>query len=272
MLKFVRTRTARHLLVALVIAASAIAVYANHSWGNYHWARQSNPFTLKLGDNVSSQWDSYLRTASNDWSASQVLNTTVVTGTVTNVRKCPITAGRVEVCNTTYGNNGWLGVAGISVSGGHITGAYVKMNDTYFNTARYNTTAWRNLVMCQEVGHAFGLDHQDEDFNNTPLGTCMDYSNDPVPNQHPNSHDYQQLETIYSHLDSTTTVGATVNRAPQAMRDMDFEGPGQWGRLVRQSKDGGKSVYELDFGGGHKVFTFVTWTLEVAERRKTHHD
>jgi hypothetical protein len=27
--------------------------------GNYHWARTSNPFTLKLGDNVSSAWDSY---------------------------------------------------------------------------------------------------------------------------------------------------------------------------------------------------------------------
>jgi hypothetical protein len=40
--------------------------------------------------------------------------------------------------------------------------------------------------MCQEVGHTFGLDHQDENFNNTNLGTCMDYTNDPSTNQHPN--------------------------------------------------------------------------------------
>ena len=62
--------------------------------------------------------------------------------------------------------------------------------------------------MCQEVGHTFGLDHQDENFNNANLGTCMDYTNDPSTNQHPNKHDYDELITIYSHLDSTTTVGA----------------------------------------------------------------
>ena len=38
------------LLVAVVAAPSA---YAAHSWGPYHWARQSNPFTLKLGDAMS---------------------------------------------------------------------------------------------------------------------------------------------------------------------------------------------------------------------------
>jgi hypothetical protein len=40
------------------------------------------------------------------------------------------------------------------------------VNDTYFNTPKYDTSAWRNLVMCQEVGHTLGLDHQDEDFDN----------------------------------------------------------------------------------------------------------
>jgi len=26
---------------------------ATHSWGGYHWARTANPFTIKLGNNVS---------------------------------------------------------------------------------------------------------------------------------------------------------------------------------------------------------------------------
>ena len=29
----------------------------------------------------------------------------------------------------------------------------MKLNDSYFNSAPYNTTVWRSLVMCQEVGH-----------------------------------------------------------------------------------------------------------------------
>jgi hypothetical protein len=137
----------------------------------------------------------------------------------------------------------------------------VKLNDTYFNTATYNSPAWRNLVMCQEVGHTFGLDHQDEDFNNANLGTCMDYTSDPEPNQHPNAHDYEELDIIYSHFDGTTTVGQTAftGQMPPAMNDIDFEAPAQWGRLVRSSHGGRTAVYELDFGGGHKVFTFVIW-------------
>jgi hypothetical protein len=32
------------------------------------------------------------------------------------------------------------------------------------------------------------------------------------PNQHPNQHDWKELETIYSHLDSTNTTGSVAPR------------------------------------------------------------
>ena len=250
----------RAFLIALALAAFPIPASADHSWGNYHWARTSNPFTLVLGDNVSSAWDAHLATTSSDWSVSSVLNTDIAAGGTTP-KKCRPTSGRVEVCNATYGRTGWLGVAQIWISGGHITQGATKLNDTYFNTAKYNTSAWRNLVMCQEVGHTLGLDHQDENFDNPPLLTCMDYTNDPTPNQHPNTHDYEQLETIYAHLDSTTSVGqaSLTGKMPPAMTDIDFSGPAQWGQRVRSSNGGRTELYELDFGGGHKVFTFVIW-------------
>lgn len=72
---------------------------------------------MKLGDNVSPQWDSALGRASSDWSKSTVLDTTVVAG-LTNPKNCRGTTGRVEVCNSTYGNKGWLGLASIWVTGG----------------------------------------------------------------------------------------------------------------------------------------------------------
>ena len=64
-------------------------------------------------------------------------------------------------------------------------------------------------MSCQEVGHTLGLDHEDENFNNANLGTCMGYTKSPSTNQHPNKHDYDQLLSIYSHLttDSTFYVG-----------------------------------------------------------------
>lgn len=242
----------------LIVAMSIVsAVSANHSWGSYHWARTSNPFALKLGDNVSGAWDSVLNTASTDWSVSSVLDTTVVTG-LSNPKNCKPLVGRVEVCNSKYGNNGWLGIAQIWITGGeHITKGVTKVNDTYFNTAKYNTLPWRNLVMCQEIGHNFGLDHQDEDFNNTNLGTCMDYASDPSTNQHPNAHDYEQLEIIYGHLDSTTTASQTTASKNLGEEVSDLRS--SWGKAVKQDGRGRDSLFEKDLGGGNKVYTHVFW-------------
>jgi hypothetical protein len=248
------------LLAVATAAALAILTFpssaqASHSWGGYHWARTANPFTVQLGDNVTSQWDSSLATASSDWSKSTVLDTTVVAG-LSNPKNCKATTGRVEVCNSTYGNNGWLGVATIWLTGGtHITQGTVKLNDTYFNTPTYNTSAWRALVTCQEVGHTFGLAHQDENFTNPNLGTCMDYTNDPSTNQHPNQHDYDELQIIYSHLDSTSTVGQTAPGAAPAVGDS----PASWGTLISGSRAQGHSTYVRHFASGESVVTFVIW-------------
>lgn len=257
MYKFTRIRLGvlMPLLVVFSLAVFGIA-YANHSWGTYHWARGINPFTVNLGDNVTFAWDTYLTTASGDWSQSTVLDAPVIAGA--NLKNCKPVAGRVEVCNSKYGFNGWLGLAQIWVSGSHITQGVTKLNDTYFNTKTYNTPAWRGFVMCQEVGHTFGLDHQDEIFSNPNLGTCMDYTSNPagpLSNEHPNLHDYDQLEAIYTHLESSTSV---VVRNPSSARD-DLEGPPQWGKIIKKSSDGRPSLYVRDFGGGHKVFTFVIW-------------
>ena len=241
------------------VAAFEPGVSANHSWGGYHWARTSSPFTVELGDNVSAGWDGFLDTAAADWSQSTVLNAVVVGGGA-KPRNCRPTAGRVEVCNATYGANGWLGVAQIWVSGLHITQATTKLNDTYFNTSTYNSPAWRQFVACQEIGHTFGLDHQDEAFDNDNLGTCMDYTSDPdggggqLSNLHPNQHDYDELTAIYSHLDNTTTVGQVAGRLPAAAAQAAET---NWGSVVRSH--GRTALFELDLGGGHKVFTFVIW-------------
>lgn len=238
---------------------------ANHAWSNYHWARSSNPFTLRLGDNLSSTWDPYLQIASSDWSVSNVLDTTIVAGGTTP-RTCRAASGRIEVCNATYGSTGWLGVASISVSGSHITSGTVQLNDTYFNTAQYNTAAWRTLVTCQEVGHIFGLAHQDENFNNPNLGTCMDYTNSPGSNQHPNPHDYAQLSSIYAHVDSSAAAAQMQADAPPAMEQLYLAGPEQWGRVISRYEDGRPARYELDFGRGFKVITHVFWVPEEQRR------
>src|SRR3989338_4491794 len=89
------------LFVLISLGAFASIAYTSHAWGNYHWALTANPFTLKLGDNVSAVWDTPLATASSDWSLSSVLDTTVTAGQ-TNPKNCKSVTGRVEVCNRKY--------------------------------------------------------------------------------------------------------------------------------------------------------------------------
>jgi len=247
-----RRKTLIAAIVIISFGTSAMVANATHSWGGYHWARTTNAFTLKLGDNVGPTWDTYLTTTSSDWSVFTVLDTGIVPGQ--GGRNCTATTGRVEVCNKKYGNNGWLGIASIWLSGTHIARGTVKLNDTYFATGKYNTTPWRNLVMCQEVGHTLGLDHQDEVFDNTNKDTCMDYTNDPSTNQHPNDHDYEELAKIYSHLDTTTTVGATT-----ASKANSTDDPSSWGKEIRKDARGRSSLFERDLGNGEKLVTHVIW-------------
>jgi hypothetical protein len=102
----------------------------------------------------------------------------------------------------------------------------------------------------------------------------MDYTNDPGSNQHPNTHDYDELESIYADLDPVEVDdggGTCKGRSkkcnagfsgPPAFDELDLDGPGQWGRLIGASASGRTSVYELDFGNGNKIITHVIWALE----------
>ena len=192
--------------VAVAVAMAAGSLSADHSRGSYHWARTANPFTLAVGDNVNSAWDSYLSTAISDWSASTALNLVRVAGG-TRPRQCKATTGRIEVCNDAYG--------------------------------------------------------QDETFNDPNLGTCMDYTSDPngggsygPPNEHPNRHDYDQLDIIYRHRDNTSTVGS-LGRGPQPAGPA--ERARELGAADPPSRNGRVHIYEVDLGKGRKILTHVFW-------------
>lgn len=252
----IRRVTLAFAAVAGVAVMLALPAGASHAWGPYHWARSANPFTLKVVDSMTSDWDPYLAEAATDWSVSNVLNLAIETGSTSSKdrRRCAAVSGKIRSCNSTYGNNGWLGQAQIWASGSHITQATAKNNDTYFNTATYNTPAWKLLVTCQEIAHDFGLAHQDETFDNANLGTCMDYTSDPdgpPSNEHPNQHDYDQLETIYTHLDSFATPKAAAGP------------PGEPGPMKRVGDS--DSLWVQDLGNGHRLFTFVIW-VDPAKR------
>jgi hypothetical protein len=242
------------LLAAIVGAGTLLAMpaAASHSWGSYHWARTANPFTLRVIDANSSSWDAALDRAISDWDRSSVLNLVEEAGSAD--KRCRAVTGKAKSCNGFYGQNGWLGLATIRVSGSHITSGTAKMNDTYFSMARYNDPVKKQHVICQEIGHDFGLGHQDE--SGADLNTCMDYAS-ALDNPSPNQHDYDQLEAIYAHLDSTSTVAATL-------ADDDTAKPERVERVDRIAD----STITEEFADGSRRITHVTWALET--RGKSH--
>ena len=143
-------------------------------------------------------------------------------------------AGTTQVCNGSYGKNGWLGLASINIAGSHITRGSAKLNDTYFTTATYNNPNEKLHVMCQEIAHTFGLGHTSE--NGSSQNTCMDYFSNTGANAtstlstNPNLHDFEQLNLIYAHLDSTSTlatIAALAASGAEPTDDMEnWGGPG----------------------------------------------
>lgn len=239
------------LVVALVASGTlfALPAQANHSWNGYHWARTANPFTLKVVDSNTPDWDDNLAGALSDWSRSNVLDLTKAgADDSTRARKrCRMVSGQIRSCNAAYGFNGWLGLASINVSGGHITQGTAKMNDSYLASSSYSETN-RQHVMCQEIGHDFGLTHQDE--SGADLNTCMDYSN-ALDNPSPNAHDYQQLESIYAHLDGSTTITSSIDMLPDPVPS--------WAPATQRSR----SVYVDKLADGSELVTFVLWANPI---------
>lgn len=255
------SRKQKIALGVVVAAGISVPVVASHSWNNYHWSRTTAELTIPVGDNVSGVWDAHLTTAIADWNKSTVINSPRVAGNA-NPKNCRAVAGTIQVCNSKYGQTGWLGIASISLSGGHIVQGTTKVNDTYFNMPQYNTNSWRQLVMCQEIGHDYGLGHQDEDFNTDNTNSCMDYTSLPAGNESPDAHDYEQLLSIYNHLESGLTVGGGRGNSGADIGDT----PATWGRPVNFDRQGRPNIYERVDGPGQKTIIHVTWAIGEGPR------
>lgn len=271
--------TTKVLVASAVLAATP--VLATHSWGGYHWATTGSGLTVKVNTAVTSAWTSYVGTAISDWESSRYLALTAQTTSGVNPKTCNPIAGQVLVCSAAYGQRGWLGIASIWLSNGHIVQGTTKLNDTYYAFDFYNTPAWRAAVACQEIGHDFGLDHQDEIFDNVNLGSCMDYSRNPAGgvyngfdygpnNEHPDKHDYDQLKIIYNHDDGYTSATASTNfgirevgkAAPPVISSAGSgDSPAEWGRAIRYDAQGRPNVFEKDLAPGQKVLTHVFWAI-----------
>lgn len=184
---------ARKVMVATAAAAvlfiAVTAASADHAWNGYHW-RSDNLAPTVVDKTSSTAFD--VPAAVAEW---RNLGIPIVP---------QMTAGSADVeVVVKRMNANWLGVARISVdsSTGHIQAGRVELNQLYLNSLTF--AQWDHVV-CQELGHIWGLDHNfDGATGGTPDNTCMNSSLHLGEYTSPNSHDAEQLNAIYNHIDTT---------------------------------------------------------------------
>ncbi len=196
-----------------VLLVGAAPVLANNAWNGYHWADGSGDphdgsITLTLVNNLT-EYGGLYGDVVDDWdSGTSGFGGPLTLSTASAARPiaCDNVAteaagdeivGRIHVCNKRYGTNGWLGLARIWLGAdGHIDAGVALMNDTYMlDDSTYADANAQRHVLCQEVGHTFGLDH----VGGPKKVSCMNDRWglwDPAFIG-PNEHDFDTLNAIY---------------------------------------------------------------------------
>lgn len=126
--------------------------------------------------------------------------------------------------------SGWLGLASITLGGGHITSAQVSMNTSLLGD--YEDNVLQHVLM-QELLHLVGLGHQRNAVPPSAMDDCVGRAgynewlaclSDPL-GVGPNAHDVEQIIAIYEHVkdappsEPPVCVGAVVVHSVPATWD-----------------------------------------------------
>ena len=269
------------LVLACVMALLvSVPLFASHGWSTYHWPRSTAEASITIYRSLTvttyANWPDHLQKAvygdpanpnsanRRGWNDSTVLALSIASGATDSTTRynCSPSTGTIRVCNYGYGSNGWAGLAQVwPDSGGHIQRANTKINDTYLGSSANNP--WRRHVMCQEVGHDFGLGHTSE--TGSSQNTCMDYyrntSSSDWTSTGPNQHDFDQLRTQHHASLSPADTFTESLRAGGPYADTDLNAPWNWGTPIEWNPEGQPVTFLLDLSpaAGDEMITYVTW-------------
>jgi hypothetical protein len=191
------------------------SVGVHQKWLPVNGEEDGRGLTLQIVDNLAngSDWDDYFRAYVEEWDNG----TDAVTLNIRTTSYDPDCRGvlrAMKVCNGNYGPTEWNGVNLILVKDGYIISSIAKMNDYYLEGTN---EAQRKFTMCHELGHGLGLGHSDENFQNTDTGNCMDYTNTPENNLHPDEYNFKILDELYGSAVGNGTVAES--RSTRRMTD-----------------------------------------------------
>lgn len=152
---------------------------AVHRWKSWHWDKSSIGTWVQSNRPFATQ----ARQARDDWHSMTDIS-------------LPLRSSHtdISVYAANYGDTGWSGLASVEDNGWdwhcwwycRIVHGHARVN-TFF--AGGNTWFARG-IHCQEIGHLFGLDHNDR-------GGCMGLTYFPGSTNRPSTHDVADVNRMY---------------------------------------------------------------------------
>jgi hypothetical protein len=189
---------------------------------------------LDILNALDDSWATEFGVAVDDWENGDpdCLTLTVQQGDVDH--SCSQVDGLMKVCNANFGETGWLGINEIlkTTRGSIVQSSVAKMNEYYLLNADADD---RQYTMCHEIGHGFGLPHTDESFTNPSLGNCMDYTDTPSENLHPDESNYNRLESLYGTVGNRRLRSfGTSSRGRQTKNNLTPELRREYEKAIRE--------------------------------------
>lgn len=263
------------VLILLVMGSASVPIFATHPPTLHHWRRANAAIRqIPIRRMHSAIWIARYATAYADWRNPAMTKVRPIQGAIGGPSNtCPPVLNQMTSCDGAYGNTGWLALTSIwANAGGHISQTTSKLNNKYFNMPPYNTVAYRQYLICQQIGRSFGLALANGVPNNRNTGSCMDATNDPdggpggasptdPNNLHPNAHDYAVVNAKHNHIGSilpgfgqAEEESVAMSQAAAAFNPMKLS---ELGIPVWSSNDGRLEQYDRQFGAW-TVTSFVT--------------
>lgn len=179
----VATARGQYLALAILFFCSlGVGMRASHQWDSYHRANAGVDRLYLSATGYQNIWDEEAVTEGDSWENSTDIDFLYYGS---HYFQCQ---DHVFTGSYWYGFTGWDGLTELDcVSGSTILSSASVMNRTYVDS-------YSNLnlhkVACHELGHGFGLWHQDA------ADSCMRASA-TTGSAYPNSHDIELINSLY---------------------------------------------------------------------------